>query len=288
MSIKTLLVPVEEGPALASALHTALLVARRFGCEIEGLHVRLGLPRMVPMTGTGGVGAVTPRLVEGLEQEERELRRRARARFEAFVGASGLPAAGAPGPIAAACASWQEVIGADQDVIGSRGRLFDLIVLGRPVRGQPAPSVAALETALFDSGRPLLIAPPRPPERLGERVLIAWNGSTESARTVAAAMPFLETASRVVILSVQDGMVPGPSGAQLARALSRHGIAAETIERPGDPEGVGETILAAAASEGADLLVKGAYTRSRLRQMIFGGATHHILHAAELPVRMAH
>jgi nucleotide-binding universal stress UspA family protein len=180
------------------------------------------------------------------------------------------------------------VIGADQDVIGSRGRLFDLIVLGRPVRGQPAPSVAALETALFDSGRPLLIAPPRPPERLGERVLIAWNGSTESARTVAAAMPFLETASRVVILSVQDGMVPGPSGAQLARALSRHGIAAETIERPGDPEGVGETILAAAASEGADLLVKGAYTRSRLRQMIFGGATHHILHAAELPVLMAH
>ena len=79
-------------------------------------------------------------------------------------------------------------------MLGSRGRIFDLVVVGRPLPDAVAPSMAALETALFETGRPLLIAPPTPPERLGENIVVAWNGSTETARTVAFAMPLLTSA----------------------------------------------------------------------------------------------
>jgi nucleotide-binding universal stress UspA family protein len=70
--------------------------------------------------------------------------------------------------------------------------------------------------------------------------------------------------------------------------LQRNGIAAKMMTTPTSDRGAGAAILAAAKSEGCDLLVKGAYTQSRLRQMIFGGATSHILANAELPVLMAH
>jgi nucleotide-binding universal stress UspA family protein len=119
-------------------------------------------------------------------------------------------------------------------------------------------------------------------------VVIAWNGSTETARTVAFAMPFLLAAERVVVLAVQKGMVPGPSAAELAHNLRRHGIDVEWREVPhSDPRHAGEAMLSEARALEADLLVKGAYTQSRLRQMIFGGATSHVLAKAELPILMA-
>ena len=158
--------------------------------------------------------------------------------------------------------------------------------MGRPLPDSVAPSMAALETALFESGRPLLIAPPTPPAGMGEHVLIAWNCSTETAaRWVRHAA--LDRAQRITVLTVQRGTVPGPSAAELARNLQRHGLTVEWREvAPGDLS-TGEAILREAADSARDLIVKGAYTQSRLRQMIFGGATSHILAEAELPVMMA-
>jgi nucleotide-binding universal stress UspA family protein len=172
-------------------------------------------------------------------------------------------------------------------VLGGWGRAFDLILVGRPLPDAVAPSMAALETALFESGRPLLIAPPKPPEGLGERIAIAWNGSTETARAVALAMPFLERARQVTVVGIQGGTLPGPSAADLARNLSRHGLPVALRDAPLAGRSIGQAMLDEAAAAGADLVVKGAYTQSRLRQMIFGGATSHFLARAELPVLMA-
>ncbi len=148
--------------------------------------------------------------------------------------------------------------------------------------------MVTLESALFDSGRPVLIAPPASPRSLGRNVLIAWNRSTEQARTTAFAMPLLRGAEKVTICTVEGGTVAGPSGEQLARSLQMNGIAAETITLPAGKRNAGEVILAKAEELGCDLVVKGAYTQSRLRQMIFGGATRHILAKATVPVLMAH
>ena len=117
---------------------------------------------------------------------------------------------------------------------------------------------------------------------------MSWNGSTETARAMALALPFLIRAERVIVLAVEGVMVPGPSAAEVARHLEANGVKAEAREAAAGGRGGGAAILAEAAELGADLLVKGAYTHSRLRQMIFGGATSHILAEAELPVLMAH
>jgi len=120
-------------------------------------------------------------------------------------------------------------------------------------------------------------------------VLIAWNRSTEQTRATAFAMPLIRLADRVTVLTVMGGTgVPGPSAEHLIRYLQRNGIVAQPLSVELDGRTTGEMILATAQSLGCDLLIKGAYTQSRLRQMIFGGATRHVLANAALPVLLAH
>jgi nucleotide-binding universal stress UspA family protein len=101
-------------------------------------------------------------------------------------------------------------------------------------------------------------------------------------------MPLLHRADRVTVLTVIGGTgVPGPSAEQLIRYLQRNGIVAEPMRVELDGRSTGEAILVAAQSLDCDLLIKGAYTQSRLRQMIFGGATQHIMAKATMPVLLA-
>ena len=104
----------------------------------------------------------------------------------------------------------------------------------------------------------------------------------------ALACPLLKQAKKVLVLTVEGSTVDGPPGSEAIRWLATHGIQAEERTVAAHGQNPGAVILAEAASYGADLLVKGAYTQSRLRQMIFGGATQHILSATEIPVFMEH
>ena len=182
---------------------------------------------------------------------------------------------------------WPRDEAAEDALIGSRGRVFDLIVLGRPGPDPQNPRMPPLEAALFDSGRPVLVVPPSVPQTLARNVLVAWNGSTEQARTNAFAIPLLRLADKVTVLTVEGGTTPGPSGEEAALHLSRNGIKATAVTVKPGAHTTGEAILDHATSLGCDLLVKSAYTQSRLRQMIFGGTTRHVLANATLPILMA-
>jgi len=285
--MKTMLLPLEESDGLPSILRTALLAASAFGSYMEGLHVRPGLTGVVA-AGAEGLVAATPGLIESFEREDQARAQRVRAFFEAFMRENRVERSASLAPQAAATFGWYEETSQGEATIGSRGRVFDLIVVGRPVRGGSSAAMTTLETALFESGRPLLIAPPQAPARLGEKIVIAWNCSTETARTTAFAMPFLTRAKSVLVLQVEGGTVPGPSAQEAARQLRRNGIPADGKIVATQRRSTGETILAEAGNWDADLLVKGAYTQSRLRQMIFGGMTSHILAEATLPVFMSH
>ncbi|HEX2525663.1 MAG TPA: universal stress protein [Geminicoccus sp.] len=284
--MKTILVNLESSAALDATLACAIGVAREFGSYLEGLHVRPVQPDVIA-AGADGFIAAAPDLVAGFETDARERAERLRDTFERTVRAAGLPRFSEPGTTGPA-ADWHLGAGAAANVLGSYGRIFDLIVLGRPVADSLTPSTASLEGALFEAGRLLMIVPARATNFRMERILISWNGSTETAHTIGLAMPFLERAKSIIVHSVEKGMVPGPSGEALGRMLERRGLTVEVVDHPGDDRPVGKVTLDEAQRLGADIIVKGAYTQSRLRQMIFGGATSYILSNVEVPVLMAH
>ena len=280
MSFKSILVPIEHNDLVDSALETVLLLGRQFDSYIEGFASRVPIPAAFAI---GDVGAVP---IEALKQDIEENEKRSRSLFETFMREHGVPFGGDPKGLSS---GWLKDAPEGDHFVGSHGRVFDAIVLGKPGRDPSGPRMTALESALFESGRPVLIAPPRPQPRMGTNVLIAWNCSTEQARTTAFALPILKRASRVVVLTVEGGAaVPGPTGQQLCRYLQLNGVPAKPLTVALDGRVTGEAVLAHAKALGCDLLIKGAYTQSRLRQMIFGGTTRYILSNADLPVLMAH
>jgi nucleotide-binding universal stress UspA family protein len=286
-AMQTVLAVVGDGTA-GSVLETAIIAAKPFGGVIVGLNA-ITTEYAVVFGGEMGF-SVSSEVDRTLEREGQERREQARALFESVMRRHGVPIDGAIVPEGGLVAEWREETGRQNAVVGTLGRIFDLIVVERPAR-LASLAEATLEDALFESGRPVLMAPQNPPKTLGEHVLIAWNGSTETARTVGFAMPFLERAQSVEVLSVEGWGVPGPSGQEMAQALRRHGIKAAARHVPAQIRGrttPGEVFLSEAKKGGVDLLVKGAYTQSRLRQMIFGGATRHIIMEAEIPVILAH
>jgi nucleotide-binding universal stress UspA family protein len=224
--------------------------------------------------------------VVSLRENDLEIINEARGIFESFMRDKQVPYSDAAGT--SISYSWLDEAPGGDDFVGSYGRVFDAIILGRPAKSRQGPRMTTLETALFESGRPVLLAPPAPPHSIGDNILIAWNCSTEQARATAFAMPLLRKAGRVIICTVEGATVPGPTGEQIARNLLRHDVRAESVTVAPGQRRAGEVLLAQAETLGCDLIVKGAYTQSRLRQMIFGGTTQHILTHATLPVLLAH
>jgi nucleotide-binding universal stress UspA family protein len=278
--MKTILVPTEQHELMASMLQTAVLLARRFDSYIEGFAL---FPAMVEIYALDAEISLPIEVTE----HDAEIAKQARGVFEKLMSGHGV--ARSQRTDTSISFGWLDEAPDGDAFVGSYGRVFDVIVLGRPGAGKGSrPSMATIEAALFEAGRLVLIAPPTPPQRMGDNILIAWNCSTEQATTTALAMPLLQRASRVVVLTVEGGTVPGPTGEQFARHLARNGVPAEPVTVAPQGRSTGEAILANAAALNCDLLIKGAYTQSRLRQMIFGGATRHILANATLPVLMAH
>ena len=276
--MKTILIPTEDHDCMPSVLETALLMARTFDSYMEGFAIR-------PAVGTYvTVEPVSSLAISGAFDEDTA--REAQAAFEKFMQEKDVPRAG-EGPATFSWA-WPRTEAADDAALGSYGRIFDLIVLGRPGREVENPRMAPLEAALFESGKPALIVPKTPPAVMGRNILVAWNGSTEQAHTNTSAMPLLRRAEKVTVLASEGHIGDGPTAEQAALHLRRNGVNATALTVKTGDRTTGEVILDHAASLGCDLLVKSAYTQSRLRQMIFGGATRHILAHASIPVLMAH
>ncbi|WP_293865432.1 universal stress protein [uncultured Alsobacter sp.] len=278
--MKSIFLPIDDPEVCRPMFEVALAYARRFGSHIES-------GATVPVLDNYIVGEMVP-LWPPQQRSMGDIAREAHDVFQSAMMRAGLSPESASsdgGP----SFGWYESPLLGDGAVAARARVFDATVVGRPTASGSGPRLSLLETIVFESGRPLLIAPPdAQPETIGDSVVIAWNCSTETARTTALAMPMLQRAKRVQVLTVEGGTVPGPSGADMARMLRLNGIPAEELTVSDKGRTSGEAILTHAEGFGADLLIKGAYTQSRLRQMIFGGATSHVLAHARIPVFMAH
>jgi nucleotide-binding universal stress UspA family protein len=252
-----------------SAFDLAAKLAKGFGARVVGLEPpSYGVMSMA--WADAGMGAP----IGGGLAEDAEERQRVAAVKQAFDER-----------MAGLTAEWRSADDSGPTAIGLIGRAYDMVVMPQP---GPLPKMpeSVFETALFDSGRPVLVVPPGFGGMVGRKILFAWNGSTESARAISLAMPMLSRADEIQVMSVDgsSGMVPGPSAAEIAASLGAYGFkVTHQHVKPGN-RSAGQTIVDTAVSIGADLIVKGAYTQSRLRQMIFGGMTRHLILNSPMPV----
>lgn len=285
MPIRRLLLPLTSTGAGEAALTTALMIARTWNAHLTALHVRVDARDVAPLAGEGLSGAMIEEMMSATEKESSERSTAVRRLFERFVAQHGVTVA-EPHPGAGATADFATVTGREEDLVAQVARLADLPVVPHPEAGEDVSSSDALHAVLFDSGRPVLIAPRAAPATIGTRICVAWNGSAESAAAVQAVIPWLQRAQAVRILHADEYQRRGPAARELVRYLALHDVSAETAQfRPQDRD-VGRGLLAATRDFGADLLAMGAYSHSRLRQLILGGVTRHVLEHAALPVIM--
>lgn len=281
MPLKDILIHLDASRACETRVAAAVRLAREHGAALTGLYVR---PLPLAALGAGGEIGVPPgprpELAEGQRAAELERARAARERWRRLAGAE---------------APFHEVAGDPLATLCLYSRCFDLLLAGQPSPADPESlSRGVADGLVMDAGCPVLWVPwAGVPERIGTRVLVAWNGSRQAARALRGALPLLARAGSVEVLTV--GAIEGGAEAaessplDVRRHLACHGIEAGLRALPASDEvGAGEEILSRAADAGADLVVMGAWGHSRLRELVLGGATREMLDHMTVPVLMSH
>jgi len=277
MSFKDILVHVDSTGASRVRLRLALALAGRFGARLSGLHV-VPEPDVPPYFKPSAV----ERIAKIYAKNAREAAGLAEALFrQETEGAS-------------VATVWECVDGDLDDAIGERARFADLLVLGQfDAENPPTISPFLLPAkVVFEAATPILVVPNAGSfSEIGQRPLLTWDGSREAARAVHDAIPFLETANRVLVLAVdplrQGHMHEGAQTSKLVAYLACHGIRAEREEVVADDKGITIDLLNHAVATGADLLVMGAYGHSRVWEFIIGGTTQDVLERATIPILMS-
>ncbi len=285
--IKTIMAVIPDTETGLATMETAFLIGRDLNCHVRVLHVRPDPASAVPLVGEAMSGAMVDEMMTACEREGTSRAQEVRAMFDQFCGRYAIPVTDEPPGPPEMSAAYLEEVGIEDELVALRGRMADMIVVGRP-KGDEEPALqATLNAALMESGRPVLAAPRDPITSIGKSVAIAWNGSAEAARAITHAMPFLIKADSVTILVAEEGDHIAPAS-ELDIHLAWHGVSCDIRKVVPSGGAVGASILKAAGDCKADLMVMGAYTHSRLRQLILGGVTRHVLDHAPLPVLLTH
>jgi hypothetical protein len=283
MAIRNILVPIFHGVDFRAQLDAALQLGRKEPVHINAVFIRpdpsvlaASMPDMLIAAGI---------TIEHIESEGREAEARAKAAFEDWRLANGVALSG--GDLSVCNTSWRERVSSIETVIIEVGRLSDLIILTHPDSFETS-TQRAFDAAVFETGRPTLILPKDASGDLLRHVVIAWNSSIEATRAVAGAMPLLHQAKQVSIFTAPARADETIRDLYLGEQLAWHGIRSHYLSPDIDAHSVGAALLDAVHAERATMIVMGAYTHSRVREMLLGGVTSHILKHTTVPVLMMH
>jgi nucleotide-binding universal stress UspA family protein len=288
--MKTILVPVGGSATDTPVLETALTLARPLAAHLEFLHVRVGAAEAALYAPhiEFARGAALRNALDDLQSQGDRRATEAERHVREFCAHHGIDIVGSPSSSEHVTAGWRREQGNAPDRLMVYARHNDLVVIGRAAGPDGLPP-DRLETLLMGCGRPLLLVPPRAPMvRLGT-AMVCWKEAPEAARALAASLPLLAKATRVIVVGVDEGGgSPKASIDDLVGQLAWHGIAAEGHVVAGARQRADEALFATARKERADLLVMGGYGRWRVRETLFGGCTQAALASAELPILLAH
>ncbi len=280
MSLKTILVVLNDEKRADLLTETALDVAETHGGHLIGLYVRPAM-QIYPAVGM----QVSPEMYEVHDKYFKDASDEAEKRFEAAVDRRGVSG------------EWRSEATRGSviaDKVIEHGLQADLIITGQfDPENVGGIEHDCAERIVMESGRPVLLVPTAGSYKsIGKNIIIAWNATRESARAAFDALPFIQAAesARLVWIDSQKdedhaGNLPG---SEMAASLSRHGANVTTDALPSGGEAVSDALLNVAADHGADLLVMGAYGHSRVREFVFGGATYNVFRNMTIPVLMSH
>ncbi len=276
MAFKDLLVHVDQTKACPTRLDAAIRIARAHEAHLTGLYV-------LPLISTPGYAEAQIPL-EVIETQRKNMRADADKAEKVFREATGK---------AGIASEWRCVEDDFARALSINARYVDLVLSGQDDRSDPMSIGGLTERVVLEAGRPVLVIPYiGAGKTIGERVLVAWNATREAIRAVHDALPLLERAKSVTVIVINppggtagDGDIPA---ADVCLHLARHGVKAEADHVEAHDIAVGDMLLSRAADKGVDLLVMGAYGHSRLRELVLGGATRHILGHMTVPVLMSH
>ena len=280
MSYKTILVSLNEVGRLAELVAAAVSLARDTGAHVSGLYV---VPAVQVYPSVGFEAA--PQVFEGNRSYFKDNVARVKQAFEEAMRREGLShdfhQIDASTPVIA-------------DEVVASGRVADLVVVSatdpEEITGVERDFVEQTVMAL---GRPVIVLPYKGKAAVSlNEVVIGWDGGREAARAAFDALPLLKKAGKVRVVRIDPQKDPSlrgsVAGADLAEALSRHGVKAEAQGYPTDGQDEGQALMRCAEDAGAGLIVMGAYGHSRLAEFIFGGATRFVLNRLVCPVLMSH
>jgi nucleotide-binding universal stress UspA family protein len=280
MGYKTISVIVTDQASDAGALQAAFALAEREGAHLDIHCVGIDPARYEPMPA--GTAAIV------LETGAAEARERAES-LEKWVQST-FPL---DRPTVATQAVVIPHLGLDT-LVSRLSRYSDLVVAAKPYgTGRTPVQVSILEAELFGTGAPVLVVPEKAElaTKSFDRIVIAWNESSESFAAIRAALPFLKRAGRVDIVMI-DPPTHSPErsdpGGAVCLMLARHGVKAEVSILSRTLPRVSEILARFATEGGANLIVMGAYGHSRFRESLLGGATRDMLEGTSLPLLMAH
>jgi nucleotide-binding universal stress UspA family protein len=267
-------------PTSSASVEQAVLLAEALGTRISALTFRVEIPNASNLLANALLD------IPGMVAAERQ---KSAANVDALLGSFESMAAkrGVPHEqIVESCTTAQLAT-----IVTEHARLHDITMI--PIGEQSTLQQYVAESVVFGSGRPTLVLPDEPKRRRPSSfdvVGVAWDFSRPAARAVADALPILQraTAVRVVTVTEEKSIDTMRSSAELAKHLACHGIEAILEEEEAAGRTIGQALEGYATAHDLDLLVMGAYGHSRMRDFILGGATKTIVASPPLPVLLSH
>lgn len=266
--MRLIIAPIADRPECRVALDAAFRIAKNVGADVAGYHLR------------------AHRLEHRATDEAALDSKRAHALYERSAVRYGFTLAKRATRGKRSRALWSEFVGTPRRVFEIIGPVADLAVVSRPKIRSAGPAKSFLLAALLHSVKPVLVMPHKRGPSIGKRIVIGWNQSAEAALAVAAGLPLLTRAERVVVVSCGPENRLGPKGAHLARYLAHWDIDVAHVRTRG--RNAEQELIDAYRRADGDLFLMGAYSRSRVRELVFGGVTEFMLFKTDAPVFTLH
>jgi nucleotide-binding universal stress UspA family protein len=286
--MKTILVLIGGGERDQIIAQTALAAAHPFSAHLGFLHIHVSAGQAARYSRAEfAMGPALRNALEQLGNKAKSFSELAADHVREFCAGS-IEICDTPTGSGKVTASFREEKDDAPQRLMFHARHSDLVVMGRAKQTQGlAPDI--LDSLVLSCGRPMLVAASTAPQQLTGTVMVCWKESANAARAVTAATPLLSKAKRVVFTHVAERDEGATEAVHdLARQFARHGMSTEVKIVPAAGRPVPGLLSAAAAECGADLVVMGAYGRSRARQLIFGSCTEAFMRHADRPILLMH